>query len=32
VDTRSIQKSRIVAGGLFLYFLLMAAYGIYKNQ
>ena len=32
VDTRTIQKSRIVAGGLFLYFLLMAAFGIYKKQ
>ncbi len=32
VDTRSIQKSRIVAGSLFLYFLLMAAFGIYKKQ
>jgi hypothetical protein len=32
VDTRTIQKSRIVAGGLFVYFLLMATYGIYKKQ
>jgi rhomboid protease GluP len=32
VDTRSIKKSRIVAGGLLIYFLLMAAYGIYKKQ
>jgi hypothetical protein len=32
VDTRTIQKSRIVAGGLFAYFLMMAAFGIYKKQ